>query len=83
MNTRLKCVRRERCAPTANITNGETATGWFAVTDSLGDGVSQLEYENVEDWKTWLADFADDLSVIVPKGASADVTVTVEVDDAE
>ena len=42
---------------------------------------SDLVYENVEDWKTWHRKVAEDLSVIVPKGATADVTISVDLED--
>ena len=45
--------------------------------------VAQLHYTDIDDWKEWHADLANDLSVIVPKGATGDVTVTVGVHDAE
>ena len=42
-----------------------------------------LEYENVEDWKDWHAQVAEDMSVIVPKGETADVTIVVETENKE
>lgn len=50
-------------------------------TDQQSGEVSQLHYTEVDDWEEWYAQMVEDISVLVPDGETADVTVTVGVRD--
>lgn len=59
-----------------NTTMNETESGDMSTADT-----HRLEYENVTEWKEWHREVAEDLSVVLPKGATADITVSVELDE--